>query len=78
MLKRDYPWRRSYFADATYVAEADALQEKYATEGYRLKQQREEEVRYCYKLGGGNGRTRVETLAVIEARLKAYVPVLQH
>jgi hypothetical protein len=73
-------WRRYYFADETYVAEADALQERFATEGAHLQQpaRREEEVRYCYKLGGRAGRTRVETIVVIEARLRPFTPVLQH
>ena len=83
-------WRRYYFADATYVAEADALQSAFEAQQDLDPQRREEEVRYCYKLiegqvaaGAGAGasgrrRTRVETIAVIEARLKPYAPVLHH
>lgn len=62
------------------MAQADALQERFATEAANLQQRtrREEEVRYCYKLGGRSGRTRVETIVVIEARLQPFAPVLQH
>lgn len=73
-------WRGYYFADETYVAEADALQSRFAAEDAQLQQptRREEEVRYCYKLGGDAGRTRVETIVVIEATLKMFKPVLCH
>lgn len=73
-------WRRYYYADHSYVAEANSLQARFNAESAELQQpgRREAEVRYCYKLGGRNGRTRVETIVVVEARLRAFVPVLQH
>ena len=71
-------WRGYYFADETYVREADALQSRFDDDDDDDPTRREKEVRYCYKLGGDAGRTRVETIVVIEATLKMFKPVLYH